>query len=169
MVSGEAVVLRDGSLAQAVRASMAIPGVFTPVEIDGRVLADGGMIENIPVKTVRDMDVDAVIGVQLRLPPPDRVSLELLAGVLTRAVDVMVTQNEHRSMEMAQAQNHRRHDWILDDGLRSRRRNSFSSDTRPPQSQSAALLPYAIQDPAEWQQYLADRQMRAGTRRPRSE
>src|SRR5262249_52564625 len=49
MQNGDAVVLHDGPLAQAVRASMAIPGVFTPVKINGRVLADGGMVQNIPV------------------------------------------------------------------------------------------------------------------------
>src|SRR4029077_7722936 len=48
MQSGDRIVLHDGSLPTAVRASMAIPGVFTPVEIKGRVLADGGMVENIP-------------------------------------------------------------------------------------------------------------------------
>src|SRR5580698_2230660 len=52
MQSGEAVVLRDGSLAQAVRASMAIPGIFTPVALKGHMLADGGMVQNIPVETV---------------------------------------------------------------------------------------------------------------------
>ncbi len=60
------MVLHDGSFAYAVRASMAIPGVFTPVEINGRVLADGGMVENIPVEAVREMDADAVIAVDLR-------------------------------------------------------------------------------------------------------
>ena len=103
MLSGEAVVLHDGSLAQAVRASMAIPGVFTPVEIDGRVLADGGMVQNIPVETVLKMDADAVIAVELRLPPGDRNQLDTLAGVLTRAVDVMITQNERRSLVLAKA------------------------------------------------------------------
>ncbi len=67
MLSGEGVVLSDGPLAQAVRASMAIPGVFTPVELNGRVLADGGMVQNIPVETVLAMHADAVIAVELRL------------------------------------------------------------------------------------------------------
>src|ERR1700758_3845255 len=65
MLSGEGIVLRDGSLALAVRASMAMPGVFTPVERDGRVLADGGMVQNIPVETVRGMGADAGIAIDL--------------------------------------------------------------------------------------------------------
>ena len=103
MSSGDAVVLRDGSLARAVRASMAIPGIFTPVEINGRVLADGGMVENIPVEVVRHMGVDTVIAVQLSLPPGAREQLETLTGVLSRAVDVMILQNERRSLALADA------------------------------------------------------------------
>ena len=103
MLSGEGIVLRDGPLAQAVRASMAIPGVFTPVEINGHVLADGGMVQNIPVETVRAMHADVVIAVELRLPPGSPKELETLTGVLTRAVDVMITQNERRSLALANA------------------------------------------------------------------
>src|SRR5229473_570753 len=103
MLSGDPVVLHDGSLAIAVRASMAIPGVFTPVEVNGRVLADGGMVQNIPVETVLDMNADAVIAVELRLPPGDRKELESLTGVLSRAVSVMITQNERHSLALAKA------------------------------------------------------------------
>jgi NTE family protein len=79
---------------------MAISGVFTPVEINGHVLADGGMDQNIPVETVRAMDADVVTAVELRLPPGDPKQLETLTGVLTRAVDVMITQNERRSLAL---------------------------------------------------------------------
>src|SRR5579864_6816976 len=103
MLSGEGLVLRDGPLAQAVRASMAIPGVFTPVEISGRVLADGGMVQNIPVETVLAMNADAVIAVELQLAPADRTQLQTLTGVLSRALDVMITQNERRSLALAKA------------------------------------------------------------------
>src|SRR5579872_6711597 len=88
METGEAVVLHDGPLAQALRASMAIPGVFTPVNLDGHVMADGGMVQNIPVETVRDMDSDVVIAVELRLPPGNVAELNSLSGVLSRAIDV---------------------------------------------------------------------------------
>ena len=94
MRSGEAIVLRDGFLADAVRASMAIPGVFTPVELNGRILADGGMVQNIPVETVRDMGADTVIAIELHYPPADIGKLGTLVGVLSRAIDVMITQNE---------------------------------------------------------------------------
>jgi NTE family protein len=159
MMSGEAVVLRAGPMAQAVRASMAIPGVFTPVEINGRVLADGGMVENIPVETVRAMDADAVIAVELRLPPGDRNQLQTLTGVLTRAVDVMITQNERRSLAQAQA--------TVSVDMRgfyasdySRTKDLIKLGYKSAADNAAALLSYAIQDPAKWQQYLADRNAR---------
>ena len=61
------------------------------------------MVQNIPVETVLNMNADAVIAVELRLPPGDRAQLETITGVLTRAVDVMITQNERRSLVLAKA------------------------------------------------------------------
>ena len=159
MQSGEAVVLHDGFLADAVRASMAIPGVFTPVELNGRVLADGGMVQNIPVETVRDMGADAVIAIELHYPLGDVGQLGTLVGVLSRAIDVMITQNEHHSLALAKAKvrvdmkgfaitDYKRVDELVQLGYQSAA------------SQSAGLLPYAITDPAEWQRYLDDRSAR---------
>ncbi len=159
MQSGDAVVLRDGFLADAVRASMAIPGVFTPVELNGRILADGGMVQNIPVETVRDMGSEAVIAVELHLPPGDIAQLGTLSGVLLRAIDVMITQNERRSLALAQAKisidmegfavsDYSRVDELVGLGYKAAA------------SQSGDLLRFAITDPAEWQSYLAEREAR---------
>lgn len=156
MQNGDAVVLRDGSLAQAVRASMAIPGVFTPVELNGRVLADGGMVQNIPVETARGMDSEVVIAVELHIPPGDIEELGTLTGVLSRAIDVMITQNERHSLSMADANirvdmkgfsvtDYKRVDELVQLGY-----NAAAS-------QSDTLLRYRIQDPDEWQQYLNER------------
>jgi NTE family protein len=60
--TGEAVVMDSGEIVSAVRASMAIPSIFTAVEYDGRKLVDGGLLRNFPVKDVRDMGADIVIG-----------------------------------------------------------------------------------------------------------
>jgi NTE family protein len=65
LVTGEAVVLSQGSLADTLRASMSVPGVFAPVRIDGRILVDGGMANNMPVDVVRDMGADVVIAVDI--------------------------------------------------------------------------------------------------------
>ena len=159
MLSGEGVVLHDGSLAQAVRASMAIPGVFTPVEVNGRVLADGGMVQNIPVETVRAMDADKVIAVELRLPPGDKSQLETLGGVLSRAVSVMITQNERRSLAQANATvSINMSGFAVTDYDRVKELVELGYKTAA--NQSAALLPFAIQDPTEWQAYLAARAQR---------
>src|SRR5579871_1682573 len=159
MLSGEAVVLHSGRLAQAVRASMAIPGVFTPVDMDGRVLADGGMVQNIPVETVRAMNADVVIAVQLRVPPANRAQLETIAGVLSRAVDVMITQNETHSIALAQA--------LVSVDTAGFSVTDYSQvqalvelGYKTAASQSAALLPFALNDTAAWDRYIAEREGR---------
>ena len=159
MQSGEAVVLHNGYLADAVRASMAIPAVFTPVELDGRILADGGMVQNIPVETARGMGAETVIAIELHYPPGDVAQLSTLVGVLSRAVDVMITQNEHRSLALAQTKvridmkgfditDYNRVDELVELGYKAAA------------SQSAELLRYAISDPSEWQRYLDARNAR---------
>jgi len=63
--NGEKVVLKKGLLSTAVMASTSIPGIFKPVEIDDRLLVDGGIVENVPIYTVKEMGADYVIGVDL--------------------------------------------------------------------------------------------------------
>ena len=58
IANDQKVVFRSGHLPQVIRASMSIPAVFAPVELDGRLLVDGGMVDNIPVDVARDMGVD---------------------------------------------------------------------------------------------------------------
>ena len=65
LVKRETVVLREGSLAIAIRASCAVPGVFTPVMDNGRILVDGGVVAPMPTDLIREMGADVVIGVDL--------------------------------------------------------------------------------------------------------
>ncbi len=65
IATGDPIVIKHGFLATAMRASMAIPSIFTPVEIDGRLLVDGGLVHNFPVQDVIDMGADIVIGVSV--------------------------------------------------------------------------------------------------------
>jgi NTE family protein len=159
MLTGDRVVLHDGSLAVAVRASMAIPGVFTPVEMNGQVLADGGMVENIPVEVVREMRSEKVIAINLHLPVGTRQQLESLTGVLSSALSVMILQNERRSLALAdtvvtvEAGN-----FSLTEYDRVKERIALGYKSA--QNAAAALLPYAIPDETEWQQYLAARRAR---------
>ncbi len=69
---GEPAVLAKGNLATAMRASMAIPTVFSPVELDGRLLVDGGVTNNVPVDVVRAMGADIVIAIDLGAPLSSR-------------------------------------------------------------------------------------------------
>ena len=68
IVDGGKVVLGEGDLAKAMRASMAVPGVFAPVEHRGMLLVDGGLSDNLPVKVARDMGADVVIVVDISTP-----------------------------------------------------------------------------------------------------
>jgi len=68
IVSGERVVLDKGLVAPSVRASAAIPGLFSPVEIDGRLLVDGGVVDNLPVEQVQAMGAKFTIGCDVSSP-----------------------------------------------------------------------------------------------------
>lgn len=63
--TGELVKLQTGSIAEAVRASCAIPGIFSPIEIEGRLLFDGGVLENLPVKIAKQQGADTIIAVDV--------------------------------------------------------------------------------------------------------
>jgi NTE family protein len=63
--SGTAHVLDHGNLATAMRASMAVPGVFTAVELEGRIFVDGGIVDNLPVDVVKAMGADVVVAVDV--------------------------------------------------------------------------------------------------------
>jgi NTE family protein len=65
LCSGEEIIFTNGPLDKAVRASCSIPGVYTPVELEGHQLADGGMAENVPVKALKGLGADVVIAVNL--------------------------------------------------------------------------------------------------------
>ena len=82
--TGEEVVFREGVLPTAMRASMAIPGMFTPVELDSTLLIDGGIINNFPVDVAREMGADIVIGVVF---PPDEKAIEKAQGSITEVTE----------------------------------------------------------------------------------
>jgi len=79
------VVLGTGDLAHAVRASIAIPLIFAPVELDGRILVDGGLTANIPVDIARALGADRVIVSDVSSPLPDSVSLASTGAVAQRS------------------------------------------------------------------------------------
>ncbi len=94
MSTAEMVILSSGDLSEAMRASMAIPGAFSPVMIDGRVLSDGGMMRNLPVDIARDLCADVVIAVWMSTPPPDAERLSSAVSLVQRSLEVMISANE---------------------------------------------------------------------------
>ena len=76
MMTGEMVVLAEGDLAGSMRASMAVPGVFAPVTMDGRTLGDGGLTRNIPIDIARETCADVVIAVAVPTPVPPAEALQ---------------------------------------------------------------------------------------------
>ncbi len=75
MEFGQPVILQSANLAQALRSSMSISGVFVPSELEGRILGDGGMVNNLPIDVVRAMGVDVVTAVNVGTPLAPRSAL----------------------------------------------------------------------------------------------
>src|SRR5215467_3306159 len=101
MIAAQPVVLKDGSLAQALRATMAIPGIFTPIEIGGKVLADGGLLDNVPSGVVQAMGADLIIAVNVGTPLGTREDLQTLPGILSQVISVTTIGNERRGLQLA--------------------------------------------------------------------
>jgi NTE family protein len=99
MVTGKMVVLAQGDLATAMRASMAIPGAFSPVRWGNYVLADGGQVRNIPVDVARKTCADVVIVVNLVEPETPAEKLVQATQMLARSMEVMLEANEAVQLE----------------------------------------------------------------------
>lgn len=90
LATGEAVVLGEGSLARALRASMSIPALLSPIEIDGALLVDGGIAMNLPVEAVRDMGAERVIAVDITTPLLERETLRSVLDVTNQLTGLLV-------------------------------------------------------------------------------
>jgi NTE family protein len=102
--SGTAVVLKSGNLATAMRASMAVPGAFTPVHIDDMVLVDGGILNNIPVDVVRDMGADIIIAVDVGASAIEAVKqsdFNSLGAVVARTYALMQRPDQEKQLARA--------------------------------------------------------------------
>lgn len=101
ILTGDSVVLRGGNFAKAIRSSMAIPGVFAPVQWDGRLLADGGLVDNFPVDICLQMGADIVIGVDLAdkmAATPEE--LRSLPQQLSQYLSIAVSNNRGNNREL---------------------------------------------------------------------
>jgi NTE family protein len=100
METGAAVELGDGDLAVAMRSSMSVPGVFAPSERDGRVLGDGGLVNNLPVDIARRMGADIVIAVNVGTPLAGRDTLGSAVGLTAQMINILTEQNVQRSLAL---------------------------------------------------------------------
>ncbi len=103
LVSGKPYVFKDGSLAVALRATMSIPGAFSPVHDGQTVFVDGGLLNNLPTDVVREMGAEIVIAVHLEPAPTEAKDIQSLFSVLQHSVRVVLEENELRSLAHADA------------------------------------------------------------------
>ncbi|KKM18782.1 hypothetical protein LCGC14_1662220, partial [marine sediment metagenome] len=89
LATGEAVVHDHGSLNEAMRASMSIPGVFTPIEIDGRVLVDGGIVNNVPIEIARQIGADVIIAIDVGTPLSKVEDLKDMLDVTMQMIGIL--------------------------------------------------------------------------------
>ncbi len=90
--TGEAVVLKQGSIAQAMRASMSVPGALAPVEIGGKLLVDGGIANNLPINEARKLCGDVIIAVNISTPPLKRSEITSALSVAGQLVNFLGKQ-----------------------------------------------------------------------------
>ena len=103
LVSRKSYVFKDGSLAVALRATMSIPGAFSPVHDGKAVFVDGGLLNNLPTDVVRQMGAEIVIAVHLERAPVEAKDIQSVFSVLDHSVRVVLEENELRSLAQADA------------------------------------------------------------------
>jgi NTE family protein len=161
--AGEKIVLDRGPLASALRATMSLPGIFPPVELDGRVLVDGGALDNIPADVVRAMSPSVVIAVDVGIPPEDTVDYSMF-GLMGRTVDAMMRSATHAALQSADmtiavdVKGFGSLDWRRADELIAR-------GYQAAEARRDDLLKYRVDD-AAWQAWTAARSSRRRTQIP---
>ena len=164
LISGKEVVFSSGSLQQALRATMSIPGVFSPVRDGDKIYVDGALVGNLPTNVVRKMGADIVIAIHLEVAPADPKEIQGLFSVLGRSVDVVVLENELRGMQGA--------DIVVTVDLR--KYNSFQYDqateiikegTQAAEGKKPVLSRFSVSD-TQWDAYVAAKNARVRTEVP---
>lgn len=103
IVNGDQIIFRNGELATAMRASMAIPGVFTPVRQDNMVLVDGGLVNNFPVDVAKAMGADIIIGVDVQNSLKTADKLNGAPDILMQIIDLTCRSNHEQHVGLTDA------------------------------------------------------------------
>lgn len=98
METGREFIFDEGDLALALRSSMSVPGVFAPTEVDGRILGDGGLVNNLPVDVARAMGAEVIIAVNIGTPLGKRETLSSVTGLTSQMINILTEQNVQRSL-----------------------------------------------------------------------
>ncbi len=156
LLSAQPVTLDHGSLVDAMRATMSLPGVFPPMEIDGHVLVDGGAMNNVPADVVRAMGADVVVAVNVGYMGDTRTASTSFFGLMSQTVDVMMQANTRAAMRAA--------DIVINPPLEGfgsldwRRSEALAADGyAATEALREKLLPLAVDD-ATWTAYVEQRQ-----------
>ncbi len=97
--TGDAHVMGEGDLAQAIRASMSVPAIFAPAEIDGQLFVDGGIASNLPVEVMQAMDVDIIIAVDVEFPLYPAEALTSAVKISEQMITILMRQETLRQIE----------------------------------------------------------------------
>jgi NTE family protein len=158
LVTAQQVVLTQGSLASALRATMSLPGIFPPVERDGQILVDGGAMNNVPADVVRSMGADIVVAINVGFMGTTRKVNRSMLALMGQTVDVMMQASTRAAMKSA--------DVVINpalDGFGSLdwRRNAELAEEgyRAAEALKEKLLPLAVSG-AEWAAFLERRRAR---------
>ena len=96
LLTGDAVVMDKGDLSIAMRASISAPGVFAPVETQGRLLVDGGLAENLPIDVARQMHADILIVSNVSFPLQTRAALDSALSITNQMLAILVRKDADR-------------------------------------------------------------------------
>jgi NTE family protein len=99
IVSGEAVVLEGGDLTESIRASMSVPAVFAPAQVDGRLLVDGGAVGNLPIDVMKTMGVDIIIAVDVEFPLYKPEELNSVLTISEQMLTIMIRKETLRQID----------------------------------------------------------------------
>jgi NTE family protein len=162
--TGQPHVFEDGSLSQALRATMSIPGLFSPVHHGNEVYSDGGAVDNLPVDVAREMGAQVVISSYLNAGPVPKDVLSSLTGVVGRNVSIMVASNEIESLKNS--------DVVVSSDVSKVGTLDFEKNEdiiplgyKAAGLESEDLEKYALND-ADWTAYMAEREARRKTQVP---
>jgi len=158
LVTNSEHVFRSGPLDLALRSTMSLPGIFTPVRSGGHIYVDGGLLNNFPVSVAKAMGAEYVLGIHLETAPLNPDAPLSSFAVLGRSIEAVVAANERRAMEDA--------DMVVTVNLRKYKSMDFNAEEEiikagyAAAAANAAKLSVLSVDEATWQQYLSERDAR---------